>query len=88
MVGKAKQLELRERKVRKIGQIRLSPRKESIVKVPVMPGSPLVGVTKCEIQKGVIIAVSLTRVVDGYVITIILNTNDTSKCAGTISRVR
>jgi len=43
-----------------------------------MPGSPLLGMTnKCEIQKGVIIAASLTRVVDGYAITSILNTNDT-----------
>jgi len=32
---------------------------------------------KCEILKGVIIAASLTRVVDGYAITSILNTNDT-----------
>jgi hypothetical protein len=32
---------------------------------------------KCEIQEGVIVAASLTRVVDGYAITSILNTNDT-----------
>ena len=77
-VGKTKQLELREPNVRKMGQIKLPPRTESIVKVPVMPGSPLVGMTnKCEIQEGVIIAASLTRVVDGYAITSILNTNDT-----------
>ena len=43
-----------------------------------MPGSPLVGMTNnCEIQKGVIIAASLTRVVDGYAITSILTTQDT-----------
>jgi len=43
-----------------------------------MPGSPLVGMTnKCEIPKGVIIAASLTKAVDGYAITSILNTNDT-----------
>jgi len=77
MIGKTKQLELREPKVRKIGQIKLLPRTESIVKVPVMPGSPLVGMTnKCKIQKGVIIAASLTKVVDGYAITSILNTDD------------
>ena len=64
--------------MRKTGQINLPLRTESIVKVPVMPGSPLLGMTnKCEIQKGVIIAASLTRVVDGYAITSILNTNDT-----------
>jgi len=78
MVGKAKQLELREPNVRKIGQIKLPPRTESIVKVPVMPGSPLVGMTyKCEIKERAIIAASLTRVVDSYAITSILNTNDT-----------
>ena len=64
--------------MRKTGQINLPLRTESIVKVPVMPGSPLLGMTnKCEIQKGVIIAASLTRVVDCYAITSILNTNDT-----------
>ena len=48
------------------------------MKVPVIPGSPLVGMTnKCEIQRGVIIAASFTSVVDGYAITNILNTNDT-----------
>jgi len=78
MVGKKKQLELREPNLRKIGQIKLPLRTESIVKVPVMPRSPLVEMTnKCEIQKGVIIAASLMRVVDGYAITSILNTNDT-----------
>ena len=62
MVGKTKQLELREPKLRKICQVKLPPRTESIVKVPVMPESPLVGMTnKCEIQKGVIIAASLTN---------------------------
>ena len=78
MVGKTKQLGLEKPTVRKMGQIKLPPRTESIVKVPVIPGSPLVGVTnKGELQKGVIIAASLTRVVDGYAITSILNTNDT-----------
>jgi propanediol utilization protein len=71
IVDKTKQLELREPNVWKIGQIKLPPRTESIVKVLVMPGSPLVGMAnKCEIQKGVIIAASLTKVVDGYAITI------------------
>ena len=78
MVGKTKQLELREPNVRRMGQIKLPPRIESIVKVPVMPGSPLVDMTnKCEIQEGVIVAASLKTVVDGYAITSILNTNDT-----------
>jgi hypothetical protein len=80
MVGKAKQLETREPNMRKIGQTKLQvpPRAESIVRVPVTPGSPLVGVTNnCKIQKGVILAASLTKVVDGYVMTNILNTNDT-----------
>ena len=78
MVGKAKQLELREQIVRKMGQIKLPPRTESILKVPVTPGSPLVGMTnKCKIQEGVTIAASLTSALDGYAITSILNTNDT-----------
>ena len=45
MVGKTKQLKLREPNVRKICQVKLPPRTESIVKIPVMPGSPLVGMT-------------------------------------------
>jgi hypothetical protein len=47
MVGKAKQLEAREPNMRKIGQIKLQvpQRDESIVRVLVTPGSPLVGVT-------------------------------------------
>jgi len=77
MVGKTKELEAREPNMRKIGQIKLPPRTESIVRVPVTPGSPLVGMTnKCEIQ-GSILAASLTKVVAGYVMTSILNTNDT-----------
>ena len=78
MVGKTKQLEAREANMRKVGQIKLPPRTESIVKVLVAPGSSLVVMTKeCEIQEGVIIAASLTKGVDGYVMTSILNTNDT-----------
>jgi hypothetical protein len=80
MVGKAKQLEARETNMRKIGKIKLPPRTESIVRIPETPGSPRVGMTnKCKIQERVtcIIAASLTNVVDGYVMTRILNTNDT-----------
>ena len=78
MVGKTKQLGLEKPTLRKMVQIKLPPRTESIVKLPVIPESPLVGVTnKGELQKGVIIAASLTRVVNGYAITSILNTNDT-----------
>ena len=75
MVGNTKRSETGESSVR--GHIKLPQRTESIVKVPVTPGSPLVGMTnKCELQ-GVILAASLTKVVEGYVMTIILNTNDT-----------
>ena len=50
MVGKARQLEARETNMRKIVQIKLSPRAESIVRVPVTPGSPPVGMAnKCVI---------------------------------------
>ena len=45
------------------GHIKLPPRTESIVRVPMTPGTSLVGMTnKCEIQ-GVTLAVSLTKVV-------------------------
>ena len=78
MVGMAEQLKAREPNMRKIGQINLPPRSESIVRVPVTPGSPLVGMTnKCELQEGVTLAASRTKVVDGYVMTSILNTNYT-----------
>ena len=78
MVGKTKELEAREPNMRKIGQIKLPPWAKSIVRVPVTPGSPLVGVTnKCDLQGGVILAASLTKVVDGYVMMSILSTNDT-----------
>jgi hypothetical protein len=57
MVGKTKQLSARETNMRRIGQIKFLPRTESIVKVPITLGSPLVGLTnKCEIQEGVILA--------------------------------
>jgi hypothetical protein len=78
MAGKTKHLEAGEPNMRKIGQIKSPPRTESIVRVPVEPRSPLVGITnKCQIQEGVIMAASLTIVVDVYVMTSILNTNDT-----------
>jgi len=61
-----------------MGRIKLTPRTESIVKIPIKPGSPLVGMTrKREVQEGVILAASLTKVVDGYEMTSILNVNDT-----------
>jgi hypothetical protein len=64
--------------VRNVGQIRLPPRTESIVRVPVATGSPQVGmIKKCELQEGIILAATLTRVVDGYALTSVLNTTDT-----------
>jgi hypothetical protein len=69
---------VKEPTAKKMIQIKLPPRTDSILKVPVNPRSALVGMkNKCEIKKGVIIAASLTRIVDGYAITSILNTNDT-----------
>jgi hypothetical protein len=48
-----------------------------MLKIPVMPGSPPIWIIdKCEMQEGVFIASSLTEVVDGYVMTTILNSND------------
>ena len=62
MVGETKQLGAREPCMRKTGHIKLPTRAESIVSVPVTPGSPLVRMTnKCEIQEGVILAASLNE---------------------------
>jgi len=78
MVGKTKQLEAREPNMRKVGQIKLPPRTESIVKVLVAPGSSLVGMTKeCEIQQRAFTAISLTKVTDGFIMTSIQNKYDT-----------
>jgi hypothetical protein len=61
----------------KAGQIRLPPRTESIVRVPVAPGSPQVGITsKRELQEGDILAATLAKVVNGYVLTSVLNTKE------------
>jgi len=50
------------------------------VRVPVAPGSPQVGITdKRELQKRVILAAKLTKVVDGYALTSVLNTNEAEK---------
>jgi hypothetical protein len=57
--------------------IHLPPRSESIVRVPVTPGSPSVGViSKCELQEGIFVAATLTQVVEGYAVTSILNTKE------------
>ena len=62
MRGKTEQLEERETRVKKIELIKLPPRTESIVRLPVTPGSPLVGViNKCEMQEGVKSNVKITR---------------------------
>jgi len=77
MVNETEKFGIRKHNKLKIGQIKLPPRTESIVRVPVKPESPLVGRTnRCEIQEGVIMAASLTKVMNGYAMTIILNTND------------
>jgi hypothetical protein len=75
--GKAKQLETEGMKRRKIGRVKIAPRTESIVRLPVAPGSPQVGISnKRELQEGVILAGSLKKVVGGYAITIVLNTTE------------
>jgi hypothetical protein len=52
MVGKTQTLETKGKKRLKIGQIKLPPRRESIVRIPVAPGSPQVGiVNKRELRK-------------------------------------
>jgi hypothetical protein len=58
-------------------RITLPPRAESVVRIPVAPGSPNVGViSKSEIQEGVFMAAALTKVVDGCAVTSILNVNE------------
>jgi len=70
----------------KVGEIKLPPRTESVVRVPVAPGSPLVGlVDRCEVREGVIMAASLTKVTNGYEMTSILNTNDVSSKPSTLA---
>ncbi len=52
IVGKAKQLEVRETNMRKSGQIKLPPQTKSIVRIQIKPGLPLVGMTnKCKIEE-------------------------------------
>ncbi|XP_023705571.2 uncharacterized protein LOC111863458 [Cryptotermes secundus] len=64
-------------KMRETRNMILPRRLECVVKLPVKQGSPLVGILdKCEIQEGVFMAGSLTKVIHGYGITSILNTND------------
>jgi hypothetical protein len=61
----------------KAGQIRLPPRTECVVRVPVTPDSPRVGITRRrEMQKRVILAAALTKVVDGYALMSVLNTTE------------
>jgi hypothetical protein len=61
MVNKTKQFGAGELNKLKIGQIKLPPRTESILWVPVKLGSPPVGMTnRCKIQEGVVMAASLT----------------------------
>jgi hypothetical protein len=77
MVGNANRVEPIKQVAKSRGLIKLPPRTESIVRVPVTPGSPNVGVTsKCEIREGVFMAASLTEVIDGYILTSMLNTKD------------
>jgi hypothetical protein len=73
MVGKTTPLETEGTKEREMGKIKMAPRTQSVVKFPVVPGSPQVGmINKRELQKGVFLAASLTKVVNGM--TSILNT--------------
>jgi hypothetical protein len=80
MVGKVMPLKEKGMGVHDRGQIKLPPRAESIVRVPVTPGSPNIGVTrKGELQEGIFMAAALTKVVEGYIMTSILNVNDEEK---------
>jgi hypothetical protein len=64
-------------KGRQAKKIRLPRRSDCVVKLPVKEGSPLVGIlNKHQVQEGVYMAGSLTKVMDGYVLTSILNMSD------------
>jgi hypothetical protein len=77
MVGKTTPLETEGMKEREMGRMKLAPRTESVVRFPVVPGSPQVGmINKRELQKGVFLAASLTKVVNGFAMTSILNTTE------------
>jgi len=77
MVNEAERLGKWEQSKLTVGNIKLTPRTESILKVPVTPGSPLVGlINRRELRDGVILAASLTRVMNGYAMNSILNVND------------
>jgi hypothetical protein len=59
------------------GKLKLPQRSESVVKIPIKQGAPKVGIVrKQKIREGVFLAEALTRATDGYVMTSILNTND------------
>jgi hypothetical protein len=75
LMGKVKESGTGKEEVKQIELIELPPRTESVVRLLVSLGSPPVRVTdKCEVQEGVIIAASLTKVRDGYVMTGVINT--------------
>jgi hypothetical protein len=77
MVGSSEPPSEKQMLEKKVRQIKLPPRTESIVRIPVAPGSPHLGIIeKHEIQKGVFLAATLTKVVEGHVLTSMLNTND------------
>jgi hypothetical protein len=80
MVSRAQLLKVRETKRRQINPIRLLPRAEVVLGVPVKRGSPRVGIiNKRHLQDGVFLAASLTAAVDGYAMTSVLNTNEEEK---------
>jgi hypothetical protein len=54
------------------------PQRSKIIKIPIKQNSQVIGVAqKQDIQEDVFLAELLTRIVDGHVLTIILNTNET-----------
>jgi hypothetical protein len=77
MVGSIISSEIKYSPEKGKSRITLPPRTESIVRVPVTLGSPEEGIIpKREIQEGVFMAATLTRVVGGCVLTSILNVNE------------
>jgi hypothetical protein len=78
MVGSPERLREKGGVGPRVCRIRLPPRTENIVRVPVAPGSAPMGmVQRLELQEGVILAATLTKVVGGYAIASMVNTTET-----------
>jgi hypothetical protein len=58
------------------GKLKLPKRSESVVKIPIKQGAPKLGIVRKQEKRGVFLVEAVTRLTDGYVMTSILNTNE------------